>query len=418
MQLIGFSIYILTVLWYTVFKRSLGIHNAQFELFWSYKKWFSGDADLGKEIMANIAMFIPFGFLLSVVLRVSKQDKARIGVVIIAAILFSLTIETLQLVQMRGLFEWDDVVSNTLGAVAGAALYCFLCRWKYAPESVSQAFVLTCLAVVITGHNVGSVEADITPRVFCFQVDSIYSTGKEVTLSGFAFRYDHPDGEPTIILRSTETGKRIKLEMEQISRPDVNSYFLCDHDYTDCGFKAVGKIDAGEYEILIRWPWSVALSTGVYIDSGSVCYASADSFNVPETVETSDLREIVENGTLRVYRPDYHCWVYQVGGYLYWIVDEDFHFDEDGTTYIQYQMWTTQIQNLPEKRLANGNLWDNVGGYFEEYELPGNYGPYRVMKRELPTDYSLMAIETGYFYDGEWVWRNFFRPIYELGGDS
>jgi hypothetical protein len=32
--LIIFFIYILTVLWYTVFKRNIAIHNAQFELFW------------------------------------------------------------------------------------------------------------------------------------------------------------------------------------------------------------------------------------------------------------------------------------------------------------------------------------------------------------------------------------------------
>ena len=60
-----FFIYILTVLWYTVFKRNIAIHNAQFELFWSYKKWFAGDTDLGQEIIANIVMFIPFGFLMS-----------------------------------------------------------------------------------------------------------------------------------------------------------------------------------------------------------------------------------------------------------------------------------------------------------------------------------------------------------------
>lgn len=32
---------------------------SQFEPLWSYKEWIVGDFELGKEILANIAMFIP-----------------------------------------------------------------------------------------------------------------------------------------------------------------------------------------------------------------------------------------------------------------------------------------------------------------------------------------------------------------------
>lgn len=60
-----FILYLLTVFHFTVLNRSIGLHTAQFELFWSYKKWFAGDVDLGREIIANIAMFVPFGFLAS-----------------------------------------------------------------------------------------------------------------------------------------------------------------------------------------------------------------------------------------------------------------------------------------------------------------------------------------------------------------
>lgn len=79
-------------------------------------------------------------------------------------------------------------------------------------------------------------------------------------------------------------------------------------------------------------------------------------------------------------------------------------------------MWTTQIQNLPEKRLENHHYWDNIGGYFEKYELEGDFGDYRVMKREIPTDYSVTSIVTGYYKNGEWIWKSYFRPIYEFGG--
>jgi hypothetical protein len=79
-------------------------------------------------------------------------------------------------------------------------------------------------------------------------------------------------------------------------------------------------------------------------------------------------------------------------------------------------MWTTQIQNLPEKRLAHHNYWDNIGGFFEDYELEGDFGDYRVMKREIPTAYSVTSIVTGYYKNGEWIWKNYFRPIYSFPG--
>lgn len=415
-----FFIYILTVLWYTVFKRNIAIHNAQFELFWSYKKWFAGDTDLGQEIIANIVMFLPFGFLLSAVLPTTPSFKGgkKAAVVISAAIIFSLIIETLQLFLMRGLFEWDDVFSNAVGAALGFLLYSLLNRWKYIPEAVGIGFVLACLVVVITGRNVGGVEADNTSRAYCFQVDSSFCANGEIELTGFALLYDHPGQKYDVLLRDTKTGKRIKLNTVQTQRPDVNDYFLCEHDYTDSGFEASGKAEDAEYEILIRWPWSVALSTGVYISADGIHYSPAADFIAPEIEGAPGLKDIVENGILRVYRPDYHCWVYQVGNSLYWIVDQEFNFEDDGTTYIQYQLYTTQKDKLPQKRIENGWFWDNIGGHFEDYELQGDFGEYRVMKRELPKEYSITSIVTGYYKNGEWIWKNYFRPIYDFSSYS
>ena len=126
------------------------------------------------------------------------------------------------------------------------------------------------------------------------------------------------------------------------------------------------------------------------------------------------MEEIVNKGYLRVYRPDRACYVYQYKGSLYWIADKEFAFEEDGTTYIQYHLWTTQIDKLPQKRLKNKWYWDNIGGNFEDYEIRDNFGKYRVMRREIPLQYSITSIETGYYVDGEWKWKGFFRPIYYL----
>ncbi len=275
--------------------------------------------------------------------------------------------------------------------------------------------MVVCLFVYIGGREDVVIESDDTSRTYCFQIDDVVVDGDILTMTGFAFRYEHPFGEFSLILRPIE-GDEVKLvTVCGAARLDVNEYFKCDYDYTNTGFTASGSVNPDiEYEVMIKWPWSVPLSTGVYVSGDEFYYAAAASFEPPAADGAADLKEIVDNGTLRVYRPDYHCWVYQLGNSLYWIVDSDFDFEDNGMTYIQYQMWTTQIQNLPKERLEHNYFWDNIGGYFEDYEIYGDYGSYRVMRRELPADYSLTSIVTGYYKNGEWVWKSYFRPIYEF----
>ena len=351
-----------------------------------------------------MAMFVPLGFLLSALF-----SKHRF--IIPTAILFSLTIETLQLFLMRGLFEWDDVVSNTIGACIGILLYQAITKIpaeksrRIITTSISSAFILTCLIVFACGY--GTVEADSTVRNYCFQVDSLFHSGGVLAINGFCFRYEYPSSDYTLLLR-TENGTQIELDKETVTRPDVNEYFSCEYDYTASGFRAIGSVEEGEYEILIKWPWSIALSTGVFVGP-SIHYVPEKEFIAP-AIEA----EFVENGILRVYQPDVHCWVYQYQGSLYWIANKDFYFEDDGSTIIQYQLWTTQTEKLPQHRRDNNWLWDNISGNFEDYEIRGDFGPYRVMKRKLPTEYSISSIETGYFKDGKWIWREFFRPYYEF----
>ena len=406
-------LFLFFVLWYTVLKRRTSYHSAQTELFWSYRLWFSGNEELGWEIVSNVAMFIPFGFLFMAVLG-QKQGKA--WTVFLSAVLFSLLIESLQLVLMRGLFEWDDVFNNTVGAILGWGLYQVIYRLT---QKRNNAFIITlvcfscilvCAGLFFTGQGETEEEEDSSSKSFCFQIDEAVMDGGEITLSGFGFIYKRESSPICLILSSTATGNKVNLQTKYgLYRADVNDYFFCDYDYSYSGFVASGKIDeTEEYEVMFRFPWSVPISTGVYISASGVHYVPEKAFTAPK-IEA----DFVKSGTLRVYRPDYHCWVYQYKGVLYWIVDQDFYFEPDNTTYIQYQLWTTQTENLPEKRLEKGNLWDNIGGYFEKNEIEG-YGPYRVMKRELPTAYAITSIVTGYYREGKWIWKEYFRPMYQF----
>ena len=68
----------------------------------------------------NVIGFIPVGFLLASVL---SSTSLSIFLAIPIASLISLSIELLQLITSRGLFEFDDILHNSLGAVIGVGLF-------------------------------------------------------------------------------------------------------------------------------------------------------------------------------------------------------------------------------------------------------------------------------------------------------
>ena len=80
------------------------------QLFWSYKRFFR-NAILRKEILNNIWLFVPVGAMLYRLLP-------KWYVVLISP-LMSLCIEVMQYVMKTGLFEFDDMVSNSLGGLIG-----------------------------------------------------------------------------------------------------------------------------------------------------------------------------------------------------------------------------------------------------------------------------------------------------------
>ena len=416
-----FLLYLALVLYYTVFMRSPDFYLHQFELFWSYKKWLTGNWKLGREIFGNIGMFIPFGFLLSATMPLRKRLCLM---VLVAGFLFSCIIEVLQFELMRGLFEFDDIFNNTLGAILGYLLYKFIAKLtdrNYIATIVlflGTVFVAIGLIACFYDNVQNGIEKSNVPRNLCFQIDEARLDGDKLTLTGFAFACNQTASDLSLTLKSTKTGKVIKPDIEcGLPRLDVAGYFNNgEQDYTRTGFAAVVSGIRGdeEYEILVNLKRFVSFPARVYVTGTDVHYIKQDSFIAPEVAGT-DLEEFVKRGYLRVYRPDRGCYVYQYKGCLYWIADSSFNFESDGTTYIQYQLWTTQIDKLPQKRLKDKWYWDNIGGFFEKHEITDkmNCGRYRVCKRKLPEEYSITSIVTGYYKNGKWVWRNYFRPVYE-----
>lgn len=79
--------------------------------------WFS----FGYLFFGNIIWFIPLGMYLRY-----KNKVRNVWQAVLAGLLFSLLIETLQYVFGTGVSDLDDLVLNAFGAGLGAALFAFV----------------------------------------------------------------------------------------------------------------------------------------------------------------------------------------------------------------------------------------------------------------------------------------------------
>jgi len=138
------------------------------DLFWSYKKVFTGSIDALLQNLFNMAMMVPIGFLLcpsleylNIVYTLLKdkdrnniEDNESVSImkfcgnekkvvlfcrIVFMGFLFSLIIEFSQLFLRRGLCELDDLFNNTLGCIIGFLMYSlFQCFVKRRGNGVSE----------------------------------------------------------------------------------------------------------------------------------------------------------------------------------------------------------------------------------------------------------------------------------------
>ena len=104
------ALYILIILWITLFSREPRAARIVEGLFWEVRMGYWWD------IVLNILLFIPFGFLLG--------DKG--GKTVLFSFLLSAFIECAQYLFLLGYCEADDVLNNTIGCGFGI----LLCSWS------------------------------------------------------------------------------------------------------------------------------------------------------------------------------------------------------------------------------------------------------------------------------------------------
>jgi glycopeptide antibiotics resistance protein len=123
--LIILTTYIFLVFASTVFSRTTrDSYHYKLIPFWSYRRIWQGSKELLWEDIFNGFMLLPVGVFMPMILKENRGAKT-FRRVLLMGFLTSFTIELLQLVMKRGLFEFDDMFHNTIGVAIGYGIW-----WK------------------------------------------------------------------------------------------------------------------------------------------------------------------------------------------------------------------------------------------------------------------------------------------------
>lgn len=151
---LAFFGYIAIVLYATLMRMS-GFHmQYNLHLFRAWREaWNHYSIKNIANVLLNVAMFVPFGFLLPLLWKPCKKWY----VAILSGFGFSLAIELIQLLTHRGVCDVDDLFCNTLGAAIGYFLVMLLVaafvqkKWKSALiyGSLSLASVIGICSVFL-----------------------------------------------------------------------------------------------------------------------------------------------------------------------------------------------------------------------------------------------------------------------------
>lgn len=109
-KIILIIVYLAFIAYMTLLLREAGDPEGKFEFFWSYRQFLTSQY-YRTEILLNIWLFVPFGALMYSLFK----NRA----LILIPFLVSLIVEVIQLIFGFGLFEFDDIISNTLGGAIG-----------------------------------------------------------------------------------------------------------------------------------------------------------------------------------------------------------------------------------------------------------------------------------------------------------
>ena len=115
------------VLSLTVLGRTPSVGNHfQPDFLWSYKYGYKQGSWFVLQMIENVIMYMPFGFLFPFLLEEKLSGWKLFVITLIAGLAVSFTTESMQYLFKIGLFEFDDLFHNGLGIVIGFLIHLVL----------------------------------------------------------------------------------------------------------------------------------------------------------------------------------------------------------------------------------------------------------------------------------------------------
>lgn len=113
-------LYIATVIYCAVISREPKAHGSIQRVFlWGYERNYI--EVISYDNLINLIVFIPIGVLTCLI-----SSKYRVVKALLVGLFVSETVECAQLIWKRGVFDVDDLINNTFGALIGGLLGVFV----------------------------------------------------------------------------------------------------------------------------------------------------------------------------------------------------------------------------------------------------------------------------------------------------
>jgi glycopeptide antibiotics resistance protein len=151
-----FVIYLAVVFYVTNFRTSMGRRQVNYHLFRAWREaWSNFSQHRWLNVLLNIAMFAPLGFLLPLLGKKFRKWYLTVP----TGFGLSLALELLQLAFARGVCDVDDLFCNTLGAAVGySAVMTLLALYERRWKSVLPWACLTLVPVAAIAGLFGVYE--------------------------------------------------------------------------------------------------------------------------------------------------------------------------------------------------------------------------------------------------------------------
>ena len=249
---------------------------------------------------------------------------------------------------------------------------------------------------------------------------------EDIKFSGWALHLNAKNLKLNLILRAVDGSDIEIVTTDMHERTDVVEYINPSWDFGNCGFTTSIKkkeLDATvcyEVQLVLYYEqeretqtnnevveFYKKISTNYYLYNDQLYSYNPEQFIEPAILD-EELRQIIQEGTLKVFDLENLFWVYRYGNDIYCITNSSFGSMKEAKIGIPVMPYTSRPELLPEQRIQYG--FDHLGFFYENEEYKrDSVLPYQVVKvtfsEEYPTTYVTMGLYNA--ETEEWIKRFF-----------